>query len=149
MMPGKRIYHVLIVEDEMGDARLMELAISRGGFPVSTRSLSDGREAMTALRGNPRLWPTTERPDLILLDLKMAGQGGLDFLAAVKDDATLHSIPVVVVTASPLESDVRAAYRLGAAGYLQKPVDLDEFMANVRILGDYWFKLVRLRQNGG
>lgn len=145
---GSRIFHLLIVEDEMGDARLMELAISRSGFPVSTRSFSDGRQALLALRGKPTLWPETGCPDLILLDLKMPGQGGLEFLMSVKDDRTLCRIPVVVVTTSPLEDDVCAAYQYGAAGYLQKSTDLEEFLSSVQVLGDYWFKTARLPQNG-
>ena len=139
---------LLIVEDEPGDARLMQLAIDRNGFATEMSSAADGREAMRCLRREGARWAGAVHPDLILLDLKMPGQGGLEFLAAVKQDETLRAIPVVVVTTSLLEADVRRAYELGAAGYVQKPADLREFIATVRILGEYWFKLVRLPQNG-
>ena len=139
---------LLIVEDEPGDARLMQLAIVRNGFATEMSSAADGREAMRCLRREGARWAGAVHPDLILLDLKMPGQGGLEFLAAIKQDETLRAIPVVVVTTSLLEADVRRAYELGAAGYVQKPADLREFIATVRILGDYWFKLVRLPQNG-
>ncbi len=139
---------LLIVEDEAGDARLMQLAIVRNGFATEMSSVADGREAMRCLRREGARWAGAVHPDLILLDLKMPGQGGLEFLAAIKQDEALRAIPVVVVTTSLLEADVRRAYELGAAGYVQKPADLREFIATVRILGDYWFKLVRLPQNG-
>lgn len=139
---------LLIVEDEPGDARLMQLAIVRNGFATEMSSAADGREAMRCLRREGASWTGAVHPDLILLDLKMPGQGGLEFLAAIKQDEALRAIPVVVVTTSLLEADVRRAYELGAAGYVQKPADLREFIATVRILGDYWFKLVRLPQNG-
>lgn len=139
---------LLIVEDEPGDARLMQLAIVRNGFATEMSSAADGREAMRCLRREGARWAGAVHPDLILLDLKMPGQGGLEFLAAIKQDEALCAIPVVVVTTSLLEADVRRAYELGAAGYVQKPADLREFIATVRILGDYWFKLVRLPQNG-
>ncbi len=139
---------LLIVEDEPGDARLMQLAIVRNGFATEMSSAADGREAMRCLRREGPRWAEAVHPDLILLDLKMPGQGGLEFLAAIKQDEALRAIPVVVVTTSLLEADVRRAYELGAAGYVQKPADLREFIAIVRILGDYWFKLVRLPQNG-
>ncbi len=139
---------LLIVEDEPGDTRLMQLAIVRNGFATEMSSAADGREAMRCLRREGARWAGAVHPDLILLDLKMPGQGGLEFLAAIKQDETLRAIPVVVVTTSLLEADVRRAYELGAAGYVQKPADLREFIATVRILGEYWFKLVRLPQNG-
>lgn len=139
---------LLIVEDEPGDARLMQLAIVKNGFAVEMKEAADGREAMRYLHREGPLWVGAARPDLILLDIKMPGQGGLEFLAAIKQDATLRAIPVVVVTTSLLEADVRRAYELGAAGYVQKPADLREFIATVRILGDYWLKLVCLPQNG-
>jgi CheY-like chemotaxis protein len=139
---------LLIVEDEPGDARLMQLAIVRNGFATEMSSAADGREAMRCLRREGARWAGAVHPDLILLDLKMPGQGGLEFLAAIKQDEALRAIPVVVVTTSLLEADVRRAYELGAAGYVQKPADLREFIATVRILGNYWFKLVRLPQNG-
>lgn len=135
---------LLIVEDELGDARLMQLAIRRNGFAVETCVAADAHEVLRYLRRESPRWPAAVRPDLILLDLRMPGQGGLEFLALLKQVEELRPIPVVVVTTSLLEADVRAAYQLGAAGYMQKPADLGEFIEAVRILGEYWFKLVRL-----
>ena len=142
-----RFQHVLIVEDEPGDVRLMELALQKCGLPIQMNHVGDGMEALQFLRRQGPRFRTTVRPDLILLDLKMPGQRGLDFLRAVKQDEGLRAIPVVVVSTSTLEADVLAVYGSGGAGYLQKPTDLDEFMAAIEVLGRYWFKLVRLPVN--
>jgi CheY-like chemotaxis protein len=87
------------------------------------------------------------RPDLILLDLKMPGQSGLEFLTTMKQDQRLCAIPVVVITTSTLNADVFASYQCGAAGYLNKPTDINEFIAAIRKLCQYWFELVRLPEN--
>ncbi|HOG04345.1 MAG TPA: response regulator [Accumulibacter sp.] len=144
-----RALRILMIEDEAGDARLMQVAIRRNGFIAETHEAHDGHEALCFLRKQEPYRCGAVRPDLILLDLKMPGQGGLEFLATLKADTELRAIPVVVVTSSLLDADVRAAYQLGAAGYLLKPADLREFIAKVRTLGEYWFNLVRLPHNAG
>lgn len=143
-MNESRNLHLLLVEDEPGDARLMKLVMQKNGFAADLHHASDGHEAFRFLRRQGEQFADTPRPDLILLDLKMPDQGGLEFLKAIKKDENLCAIPVVVVTTSSLEADVLGAYRLGAAGYVLKPADINEFIAAIHNLGQYWFKLVRL-----
>jgi CheY-like chemotaxis protein len=146
-MNKQRNIRVLIVEDETGDARLMQLALQKCGFPVELQFAGDGGEALRLLRRQGENFQTAARPDLILLDLKMPGNGGLRFLHEIKQDERLLAIPVVVVTTSMLESDVLESYRHGAAGYVPKFTDLNEFMAAISTLGQYWFGLARLPLN--
>lgn len=146
-MTSIRSLHVLIVEDEPGDAHLMQLALRKGGFAIEMDVVGDGVEALQFLRRQGERFSAAPRPDLILIDLKMPGQSGLGFLAEVKQDEQLRAIPVVIVTTSMLEDDVRTAYRLGAAGYVPKSTDLNEFMAAINTLGQYWFSLIRLAQH--
>jgi CheY-like chemotaxis protein len=146
-MNEQRSLHVLIVEDEPGDARLMQLALRNGGFAIEITATSDGVEALQMLRREGERFRSAPRPDLILLDLKMPGQSGLGFLKEVKQSEQLRAIPVVIVTTSLLDTDVLAAYRAGAAGYVPKSADLKEFMAAINILGQYWFRLARLPLN--
>jgi len=69
-------------------------------------------------------------------------------LAAIKADADFSDIPVVVLTTSEVERDVEASYKSGAAGYITKPVDMEQFVAAIVQLSDYWFVLTRLpREN--
>ena len=146
-MSEQRKLRVLIVEDEAGDANLMRLALQKSGYAIEMSFAGDGVEALKFLRRHEQGFSAAPRPDLILLDLKMPGQGGLKFLEELKRDAALRAIPAVVVTTSMLESDVLAAYGLGAAGYLPKPADVNEFMTAIKTLGRYWFGLMRLPVN--
>ena len=146
-MSKQRKLNILIVEDEPGDARLMQLALRKGGFAIEMHVAGDGLEALRMLRREGERFRAAPRPDLILLDLKMPGKGGLGFLEELKQDERLRAIPAVIVTTSMLDADVLASYRFGAAGYLVKSADLGEFMAAIEILGKYWFGLVRLPLN--
>ena len=146
-MSEQRNLRVLIVEDEPGDARLMGLALKKSGFAIEVDSACDGVEALQMLRREGERFRAAPRPDLILLDLKMPGQNGLGCLAAIKQDEHLRAIPVVIVTTSMLEADVLASYKSGAAGYVPKSADVNEFMAAINILGQYWFRLARLPLN--
>lgn len=146
-MSERRNMRVLIVEDEAGDARLMQLALRRSGLAFELSAVHDGYQALRFMRREGESFAQAPRPDLILLDLKMPGQSGLDFLSAIKRDAGLCAIPVVVITTSALDADVVASYQRGAAGYLDKPTDVNEFVAAIEKLCQYWFKLVRLPEN--
>ncbi len=146
-MSKQRKLNILIVEDEPGDARLMQLALRKGGFAIEMQVAGDGLEALRMLRREGERFRAAPRPDLILLDLKMPGKGGLGFLEELKQDERLRAIPAVIVTTSMLDADVLASYRFGAAGYLVKSADLGEFMAAIEILGKYWFGLVHLPLN--
>lgn len=145
-MTEKRNPRLLLVEDEPGDARLMQLAIRKNSY-ADLHYASDGHEALCFLRRQGGQFADALRPDLILLDIKMPGQGGLEFLETIKQDEDLRAIPVVAITTSALEADVLDAYGLGAAGYILKPADINEFVDAIRDLCQYWFKLVRLPEN--
>ncbi|MBI5923010.1 MAG: response regulator [Betaproteobacteria bacterium] len=142
-----RQLRLLIVEDEPGDARLMQLAMQKNDYAVELHGARDGFEALRFLRREGELFSRSPRPDMILLDLKMPGLSGLEFLAQIKQDGLLRAIPVVIITTSALDADVAAAYALGAAGYIPKPTDINEFVTAIRKFGEYWFKLVRLPDN--
>jgi CheY-like chemotaxis protein len=143
----QRSVRILIVEDEAGDARLMQVALQRSGYAIDFSTVSDGHEALRFMRREGEAFLRAPRPDLLLLDLKMPGQSGLEFLATMKQDARLCAIPVVVVTTSALDGDVSASYRGGVAGYISKPNDMNEFVAAIDTLCRYWCKLVRLPEN--
>lgn len=78
----------------------------------------------------------------------MPRMNGREFLLAIKAEETFRDIPVVVLTTSEVERDVEASYRNGAAGFITKPVDMEQFVAAITQLSDYWFVLTRLpREN--
>lgn len=135
--------NILLVEDEMADAHLVRLAFEEGKLLADLHHVIDGVEALAFLRHQGK-YSNAPLPDVILLDLNMPRMDGRQFLEHVKADPVLHKIPVVVMTTSDAETDLIAAYHHNAAGYIVKPVDLDEFLRKVRGFGDYWISIVRL-----
>ena len=135
---------ILLVEDDSADAHLVRLAMAETRINATLEHVVDGREALEYLRRETDRFKEALRPDLILLDLNMPRLDGREFLVAVKADVALRAIPVVVLSTSDVERDVLGAYRLGAAGYVAKPLDVSEFIAEIRQLGEYWTSLVRL-----
>lgn len=84
------------------------------------------------------------RPDLILLDLNLPRKDGRQVLAELKNDPNLLRIPVVVLTSSSAETDIRTAYDLHANGYVAKPSDFVKFREAIREIESFWFHLVRM-----
>ena len=145
-MSNSKKLTVLLVEDEPADAHLVRLAFDEGQVLVDLHHVQDGVEAFEFLR-HENGYPQAPVPDLILLDLNMPRMNGRQFLQKVKADATLHTIPVVVLTTSDAERDMLDSYDHFAAGYIVKPVDVDDFVKIVRGIGDYWINIVRLPEH--
>lgn len=141
--PPQRPFEVLLVEDNPGDARLTREALREARAAVRLSVVSDGEEALAFLR---RQGPhaSAPQPDLVLLDLNLPRMTGREVLAAVRADPALRGLPVIVMTTSRAERDVRDCYELGASCYVVKPVDLDEFLRLVRAIEDFWFHVALL-----
>ncbi len=137
-------FDILLVEDEPSDAHLVKMAIRENKIWCRLHHVIDGVEALAFLRHQGDQNADSPRPDLILLDLNMPRMNGREFLAAIKADDALATIPVVVLTTSDVERDVIASYKLGAASYITKPVDMEQFIDAIRQLDRYWFTLTRL-----
>ncbi len=137
---------ILLAEDEPADAHLFKAALAENHMLVNLHHVQDGREALEFLRHQGSKFSNAPRPDLILLDLNMPRMDGRECLAELKKDTALQAIPVVILTTSEVQRDIIASYELGAAGYITKPVDIDQFFHAIRQLGDYWMHLVRLPQ---
>lgn len=132
-------FDILLVEDEPADANLVRSALKTNKVFCNLHHEMDGVDALAFLRRQD-----APRPDLILLDLNMPRMNGREFLAEIKKDPELSGTPVVVLTTSDVERDVVASYKLGAAGYITKPVDMEQFIDAIRQLDNYWFTLTRL-----
>lgn len=141
-----RPFDILLVEDEPADANLVRSALKTNKVFCTLHHVEDGVDALAFLRRQGEKYQNAAQPDLILLDLNMPRMSGREFLAEIKKDAVLSAIPVVVLTTSDVERDVVASYKLGAAGYITKPVDMEQFIDAVRQLDNYWFVLARLPQ---
>ena len=139
-MMNNDIVEVLLVEDNPRDAELTIRALKRQHLANRLFHVEDGAEALDFLfgRGKYEGRPTDIAPKVVLLDLKLPKVTGLEVLRTMKSDTRLHTIPVVMVTSSAEHPDVKAAYDLGANGYVIKPVQFDAFMDAMSKLGIYW-----------
>ena len=137
-------FEILLIEDEPADANLVRLALKENRFFGNLHHVFDGVEGLAFLRREGSQNSNAPRPDLILVDINMPRMNGCEFLSAIKADEKLAAIPVVVLTTSDTDQDIRTSYQKGAAGYITKPVDIDQFIEAIRQLDNYWFALVKL-----
>ncbi len=131
---------VLLVEDNPDDMELTLRALRRHGLEHPVHVTRDGAEAVSYLLGDS---PGTSRPlpKVVLLDLKLPKVGGFEVLSRIRADERTRRLPVVVISSSREEPDIREAYRLGASSYIVKPVEFEEFVRSVGIVGVYWLTL--------
>ncbi|MHB1048165.1 MAG: response regulator [Thermoanaerobaculia bacterium] len=134
---------ILLVEDNPADVRLTREALKDAKVLNNLSVVMDGEEAMAFLRRQGR-HAEAPRPDLILLDLNLPRKDGREVLAEVKEDESLRSIPVVILTTSKSEADILRSYDLHANCYISKPVGLEEFLRVVESIEDFWLSVVRL-----
>lgn len=140
---------ILIVEDNKGDARLIQEILNESKLFNSLFMAKDGVEAMDILhkKGKYRNMP---RPDLIILDLNLPKKDGREVLSEIKSDGDLKHIPIVIMTISQAEEDILKSYNLHANCYITKPIDLNQFIKVVKSIEDFWFSVVKLppKSNG-
>jgi two-component system response regulator len=131
---------ILLVEDNPRDAELTIRALKKNNLANHLVHVEDGVEALDFLFGRGKYVgrEINNHPRVILLDLKLPKLNGLEVLQVIKEDARTRSIPVVVITSSTEDPDVRAAYALGANSYVVKPVEFDNFFEAMSRLGVYW-----------
>ena len=134
---------VLLVEDSPGDARLTREAFRDVNDAIRLHLVSDGVHAMEFLRREGE-HINAPRPDLILLDLNLPRMDGREVLALIKKDASLKTIPTVVLTTSEREADVLISYQLQANCYLRKPAQWDAFDSIIISVNEFWLKRVKL-----
>ncbi|MCX4817628.1 MULTISPECIES: response regulator [unclassified Streptomyces] len=147
-LPGATPIDVLLVEDDPGDELMTREAFEDNKIGNTLHVVRDGEEALDFLykRGDHVGAP---QPDLILLDLNLPKYDGRQVLEKIKSDPELAHIPVVVLTTSSAEEDILRSYKLHANAYVTKPVDLDQFIAAVRQIDDFFVQVVRLPHRFG
>ena len=131
---------ILYAEDEPDDILFLKRAFKSAGLPHTLNAVSDGEEALQYLAGEG---PFTDRaryplPDLILLDINMPKQSGLDVLARLRSQPRFKSVPVLIFTSSSRSEDRERARQLGADDYLLKPSDPLKLRELAKSLHDRW-----------
>ncbi|WP_459546586.1 response regulator [Nocardia sp. X0981] len=141
-VPGTPI-DILLVEDDPGDELMTREAFEDNRIGNTLHVAHDGQEALDFLYRNG-MYADAPRPDLILLDLNLPKYDGRQVLEKIKADPDLAHIPVVVLTTSAAEEDILRSYKLHANAYVTKPVDLDQFVAAIKQIDDFFVQVVRL-----
>ncbi len=140
-----RVTHILLVEDNPADVRLISDVFRDYQIANTLTVLSDGEKALAYLKSKT-LRGGKPRPDLMLLDLNMPTMNGHELLAEIKNDPKLCMIPVVVLTTSGSQDDVKKSYSLQASCHIVKPLDLDEFIETIEKIKDFFLRVARLPQ---
>ncbi len=134
---------ILLVEDNLGDARLTAEAFRDCKLVNNLHHVRDGVEALAFVRREGG-FEAQSRPDLILLDLNLPKTTGHEVLVELKNDEDFKTIPVVILTSSEAEIDIVKSYEMYANCYITKPVDLDKFLHVVKQIEAFWFSIVKL-----
>ena len=137
---SQEIIDILLVEDNPYDVELMMRALKKNNVANPIRHVPDGAEAIDYIfcRGRFGDRHIEQAPKVILLDLKLPKIDGLEVLRQIKQDDRTKHIPVVIVTSSREDPDIKTAYMLGANSYVVKPVEFDVFVEAMKNLGYYW-----------
>lgn len=134
---------ILHVEDDPNDVVLLEHACRKGGVDCEIKRVADGEEAIAYLSGKDQFSDRRQFPfpRLILLDLKMPHLSGFDVLQWRRQNDTMKTVPVVVLSSSNHDVDLVRAYELGVNSYLIKPVSFDSLVSIIKAVSDYWLRL--------
>lgn len=143
-----RPLEILLIEDNPGDVRLTAEMLKQAKLLNRLTVAVDGEQALAMLQ-HSGVYAHQPLPDLILLDLNLPGLDGRDLLDRIKESPGLARIPVVVLTQSGADADVRRAYDAYACCYVRKPLDIDQFLGVMQSVGHFWLSVVTLPGAGG
>jgi two-component system, response regulator len=140
-----RTNEILLIEDNATDAELCIRALTKHNLANNLVWVKDGAEALDYLfaEGAYAGRSLSNKPRVILLDLRMPKIDGIDVLRKVKADDRTKCIPVIVLTSSTQETELAECYRLGANGFTSKPVEFNSFADVVAKIGMYWLLINR------
>lgn len=134
---------VLLAEDNDDDIELTRIGFEQADYAVELHVVLDGEQCLDYLHKR-NAFASAPTPDILLLDLHMPRMGGMEVLDAINADPNLRHLPVIVLTTSSSEREIKEAYQRHCSGYLIKPVGFVDFVKTVQTVEDYWFGLVAL-----
>jgi two-component system response regulator len=139
-MENLNAVEILIVEDNPQDAELTIRAMRKNNLANNLYLVEDGEEALDFIfcKGKYANRSFAQPPKVIFLDLKLPKISGLEVLQEIKSNPLTKSMPVVMVTSSREDPDIRKAYELGVNSYVVKPVNFEDFLSAMSQTGLYW-----------
>lgn len=135
---------ILLVEDSQNDAELAIRELRKHNMANNLFHVKDGEEAIEFIFGTGRyadVRQVSHPPKLVLLDIQMPRMNGIEVLQKIKSDERLRSTPVVMLTSSSQDPDIKKCYDYGVNSYIVKPVNFEGFATSIRNLGFYWLLL--------
>ncbi len=136
---------ILLVEDNIDHAELMIETFQELHVRNAVYHVTDGEQAIAYLNSEAP-FDGKPIPDLIFLDIRMPRQDGITTLQKIKENDALKHIPVIMITTSKTEEEVRQCFSLGASSYVQKPLEYEEFLEKLQDLNHYWVSTTELPQ---
>jgi two-component system, response regulator len=141
---NKITVEILLVEDNISDAELTIRELKKNNLANHLVHVKDGQEALDFIFGKGEFAELTDLnypPKVILLDIKMPRVDGIEVLQILKTDSRTRKIPVVMLSSSKEDPDIKRCYDLGANSYIVKPVNFTGFAEAIKNLGFYWLLL--------
>jgi two-component system, response regulator len=135
-----QLTEIILVEDNMSDADLVIRSLKKNNLANNVLHLEDGQKALDYFFSEGEWAGQVKQtiPRVILLDLKMPKVNGIEVLRRLKSDEETKTIPVVILTSSKEDPDIKECYKLGVNSYVVKPVEFEDFVKAVSQLGLYW-----------
>lgn len=135
--------HLLLVEDNEGDILLTKEALEERNIINEMSVVNDGKEAILFLL-KEGAHKHVKTPDIILLDINLPKKSGHEVLEFIKSHDDLKQIPVIMLTTSSSDSDIRMSYKNHANCFITKPLGADDFSKAISVIEDFWFNIVVL-----
>jgi CheY-like chemotaxis protein len=132
---------ILLVEDNPLDLHLTLRALKASGVTYPVEVCRDGVEALDYVHARNSFAQHAPVPSLVMLDLKLPKVNGIEVLRAMRADSRYRHVPVVILSTSDEEPDLRAAYENGANSYVAKVINFDQFTETVRQVSGYWLNV--------
>lgn len=133
---------ILHIENDPDDVFLTQRAFKKTGFDCTINAVENGEQGVAYLRGERRFSNREDYPlpAVILLDWNMPLMSGAAFLRWLRSEINVKRVPVVVLTSSTNDADMREAYELGANGFIVKPGSQEAFLGMARAFAQYWLQ---------
>ncbi len=135
--------HILLVEDNEGDILLTQEALEDAKIITKLSIARDGKEAIDFLTQQGKYY-NAKLPALILLDVNLPLKNGYEVLRFIKGNKDLKHIPVIMLTTSSSKRDIDKAYDNHVNCYIQKPVEINDFITVVTTIEKFWISIVEL-----
>jgi CheY-like chemotaxis protein len=138
----EKLPRILYAEDNLNDIELTLAAFEECNLAERLDVVHNGSEALDYLFYRGKFEKREKsNPAFMLLDIKMPGLDGIEVLKIIRNSEEIRTLPVVMLTSSRMESDVITSYKIGANGFVVKPINFDDFVDAIKGIGNFWAKL--------